>query len=85
MKILVEVLKPYANDGIDVDNPRLIVDKSKVFDFGSDLSQINIDRAKTKLRELRASLPTDHKLRVLEYHNDDPDKGRTACKILFEG
>ena len=81
MKIQVEILyKNIDNQGFE----SWIVDKSKVIVFTTGTKTQKISNAKSKLLELKKSLPENQKLRVLEYHNDESDETRQPCKILFE-
>lgn len=60
------------------------VEKSKTVDMGQ-ISNVNIQKAKDKLLQLKSSLQTNQKIRILKYHNDEfGDKNRKPCKILFE-
>ncbi len=81
MKIIVEILDKVTENG-EID---WIVNKSKTIEFPDGNKATKISTAKEKLRQLKSTLPDNQKLRVLEYYNDDPDKGRIPCKILFEG
>ncbi len=76
-KILVEILGKNTEGFFTVE-------KSKTVNIGA-VSQQNKQKAIDRLNQLKSTLTVDEKIRVIEYHNDDPDKTRTACKILFEG
>lgn len=84
MKIQVEILRktPYLDNSMrffyDIDESQTIV-----FTVGDKTQQIK--DAKEKLLQLKDSLPTGDKIRILEFHNDEPDETRQPCKILFEG
>jgi len=80
MKVIVEILKKKQR----VYGEAWVVQKSKTVQIDTIINEQVKQRAKTKLQELQSSLSTDEKIRVLEYHNDDSDNVRTACKILFE-
>lgn len=75
MKIQVEILEKRGM-GYAVKNTEIIT-------IGDRATKINT--AKLKLETLKLNIPINQKIRVLEYHNDEPDETRTACKILFEG
>ncbi len=77
MKIQVEILQSRKDpfDGFDVwDN----IISTEVFETGTKTE--NIDSAKIKLNQLKSGLPSNQKIRVLEYNSDD----NQPCKILFE-
>ena len=79
-KIIIEILDKDTSNG---DVVSWIVAKSKTVDIGN-VTEKNKELAKSKLLELKSTLTTNQKIRVLEYHNDDPDETRQGCKILFE-
>jgi|APSaa5957512535_1039671.scaffolds.fasta_scaffold534594_1 hypothetical protein len=77
MKIIVEILsKNEFND--------YVLDISKTIEFKTGDKATKISKAKTRLQELKSTLNSNQKIRVLEYHNDDSDATRTPCKILYE-
>ena len=80
MKIQVEILNKVIEDGV-ID---YIVDKSKTIEFNTGTYTTRVTDAKAKLDEVKVTLPDNQKIRVLEYRNDEPDKTRRPCKILFE-
>lgn len=83
MSIIIEILKRNVNALGDVG---WIVQKSKTIEINTVINNTTKQRARAKLEELKSTLATDEKIRVLEYHNDDEDnKNRKPCKILFEG
>ena len=55
--------------------------------YGIDESQSesfsNLDTAKARGLQLKNEV-IPHKVRLIEYHNDESDAIRTACKILKE-
>lgn len=74
MKILVETLKARTNErGIT----NYVVDNN----LTEEISSKDVNKAKTRAMTLKNER-NPHKIRVLEYHNDDPDETRTACKII---
>jgi len=59
------------------------VDETKTQEFGlPGVENENAGKAVFDARVTRKE-PTQ-KIRMLEYHNDDPDETRGSCKILFE-
>ena len=83
MKIQIEVLKkiPYLDSNMGFFY-HIDESQTQIFSIGDTTTQIN--DAKAKLIELKESLPRGYKIRILEYHNDDPDNIRSKCKILYE-
>ena len=83
MKIIVEILQ----EKIDDENRKNYeVIKSKTVIISNVKNTTTINEAKDKLLQLKSTLPSNQKIRVLEFHNDEfGDKNRKPCKILFEG
>ena len=78
-KILVEILKhqPDFNGWIVID--------SKTVEISTTVNPATIQEGKGKLALLKPTLAPDEKIRVLEYHNDEPgDRNRKSCVVLFE-
>jgi len=85
MKIQVEILQSHI-DPVDKKTVVWRVDKSRTLEISTVKNETTIQQAREKLQELKATLSPNQKIRVLEYHNDDPDsKDRKPCKILYEG
>ena len=61
-----------------------ILDNAKTIEFTVGSKEKRGSSAKAKLNQLKATLPVNQKLRVLEYRNDEPDETRGPCKILYE-
>ena len=76
MKVLVEVLQEKKDEFGESYWETM---KSKTV----EIKDKNITKAQTKLQELK-SANNGKKIRILEYHNDDPDEVRLPCKVLLE-
>ncbi len=59
------------------------VDDAKTQEFGVPGLE-NEAAAKVVFDAKVISKESNQKIRILEYHNDDPDETRQSCKILFE-
>lgn len=80
MKVLVEILEKVEKD--DIVGYRVI--ESKTIVISDKINQTTIDRAINRLEQLKPTLGLNEKIRVLEFHNDEPDETRVSCKVLFE-
>jgi len=79
MKILVEILERDSTS-----KPYRVI-QSKTVIISSIKNNTTIKLAKEKLAQLKLTLKTNQKIRVLEYHNDDKDdKNRKPCIILYD-
>lgn len=74
MKLLVQTLKAKSIDGIT----SFEIDEN----LTEEILSKNINEAKTRAIQLKTER-SPHKIRVIEYHNDEPDETRVACKVLF--
>ncbi len=74
MKIQVEILEKKGMG--------YAVKTTEIMTVGDIATKINT--AKSRLDSLKLTLTVNQKIRVLEYHNDEPDETRQPCKILFE-
>jgi len=73
MKLLIQTLKKMSNNtGYEVD-----------ISLNEEITSKNFNEAKKRAIILKAER-NPHKIRIIEYRNDEPDNTRTACKILFE-
>ena len=61
----------------NVDNSQ-----TEIFSVGTTIEKIN--NAKERIIELKRSLPLGDKIRILDYRNNDSDKMRLKCSILYE-
>lgn len=77
MKFRVEVLKPTSHHMIKT-NPYPDYNISETFSFDS------LEKANKKFNKMKLEKNLNHRLRLIEYHNDEPDKIRKPCKILNE-
>lgn len=73
MKILVQTLKKIPNENL------YIVDET----LTEEIQSKNINEAKERATKLKNER-SPHKIRVIEYHNNESDEIRQPCKILFE-
>ena len=83
-RVIVEVLESSQLETAGSLQTVFAVDPARTESFGTDLRQANINNARARQLQLRASLPASNRVRVLEFRNEDPDRTRTACVILFE-
>ncbi len=83
MKILVEVL--------DLEETE-IISKQKTFRTNAQKTleistskgiESSINDAITEAQKIKLALPKG-RVRIIEYHNDEPDETRQPCKILYE-
>tara|TARA_R100001086_G_scaffold170650_1_gene93214 strand:- start:304 stop:528 length:225 start_codon:yes stop_codon:yes gene_type:complete len=73
MKIKIETLKKIEDS---------VGESWRVMENLSELAK-DIPKAKARADILKNKNPTK-KIRVIEYRNDEPDKSRTACKVVYE-
>ena len=74
MKILVQVLR-LRRDNSRNNNMVFVVDSSLTEEIST------VTKAMKRCDDLALSFP-DHKIRIIEYHNDEPDNIRKPCKVL---
>ena len=74
MKIILEYYKKILNE----------VNKKYEWenDFDKRITCKNLNEAKKKLKEL--IINDNQQLKIIEYHNDEPDNIRKPCKVLLE-
>ena len=56
----------------------------KTQEFSTNIDSITIDKAKTRINEIKSTLRQNQKVRILEYHNDEDSENRKPCKIIQE-
>ena len=72
MKILLEILQLQKDNSYN-DKMVLVVNHNLTEEFET------YEKALEKLNELKN---THNNMRILEYHNDEPDNIRKPCKVL---
>ena len=75
MKIILEYYKKTFDEVMDRD-----------YEWETEVNKriicTNLNEAKKKLKEL--SINDNQQLKIIEYHNDEPDNIRKPCKVLLE-
>lgn len=76
MKILIQTLKAktdsFGKSSYQVDE-----------NLTEDILSKDVNEARERAMQLKNE-HNPHKIRVIEYHNDEPDETRTPCKILYD-
>lgn len=81
MRILVEILENETT----LTGEGYVVDKLKTIIIGTDNDPSTVRQGRDRLGLLISTLSPTQKIRLLEYHNDEPgDRNRKPCKIIME-